>query len=282
MEYEKYFPESENEKSLVECYYRWQGDASPSLEVQSPPTGFAAIVIIASRPYVAWQSEDDKQMVPSAFACGLFTSNYRLSVTGPVDVTGVVLKPTALYNLFGLRMPTLVNNRIPLTMLPDSDASHLAERTNAEKTSSDRVSILRTFLMDRFETARSHFTIVEDIIKWIDANHGNVTIDEVAAKFRVSRRYVETKFLEKVGVSPKFYARIRRFSYLSNIIVRSTDVNWQDIVHLGGFHDQSHLVKEFLKFNGMSPAEYVGNHKEIIRVVQAPAMRNFTMKADED
>ena len=197
-------------------------------------------------------------------------------------VTGVVLKPSALYNLFGLRMSTLVNNRIPLAMLSDEDASRLADTVNLHASSGGRVSALRTFLMNRVDDARMRFTIVEDIIKWIDTNHGNVTIDEVAARFHVSRRYVETCFLEKVGVSPKFYARIRRFSYLSNIIVRTPDLNWQDVVHLGGFHDQSHLVKEFLKFNRMSPSAYIGNHKEIIRIIQTPAVRNFTMTSGTD
>jgi len=282
MEYEKFFPESDNERALVECYYRWRGDASPTLELQSPPTGFGAIAIIASQPYVAWQAEGDKQIVPSAFACGLFTSNYHLQLSGPVDVTGVVLKPSALYAMFGLRMSTLVNNRIPLTMLNNNDVTTLPDRMNMEQGSRDRVSGLQKFIMDHAEVARARFSIVEDIIQWIDINRGSVTIDEVAAKFHVSRRYVETQFLEKVGVSPKFYARIRRFSYLSNIIVRTPDLNWQDIVHLGGFHDQSHLVKEFLKFNRMSPAEYVGNHKELIRHIQTPAMRNFTMRNDAE
>lgn len=277
MEYEKFFPESDEEKALVVCYYRWRGDASPAIELQSPPTGFGAIIIIASQPYVAWQAEEDKQIVPSAFACGLFTSNYHLHLSGPVDVTGVVLKPSALYAMFGMRMSALVNSRVPLTIFNEERVASLQNHINGQSESRDRVSVLRAFIMERLVIARSRFSIVEDIIQWIDTNKGCVTIDEVAAKFHVSRRYVETQFLEKVGVSPKFYARIRRFSYLSNIIVRKPDLNWQDVVELGGFHDQSHLVKEFLKFNRMSPAEYIGNHKELIRIIQTPALRNFTM-----
>lgn len=280
MEYEKFFPESDNERALVECYYHWRGDASPPLELQSPPTGFGAMVINALDPYVAWQAEEDKQIVPAAFVCGLFTSNYHLQLSGPFDATGVVLKTSALHAMFGLRMSTLVNTRIPLSMLNDHAAATLPELVNNEKNSRDRVSMLRSFIVERAEQARTRFNILEDIIDWIDTNRGNVTIDEVAAKFHVSRRYIETQFLEKVGVSPKFYARIRRFSYLSNVIVRTPHLNWQDIVDLGGFHDQSHLVKEFLKFNRMSPAQYVDNHKEIIRLVQTPSVRNFTISGE--
>jgi AraC-like DNA-binding protein len=282
MEYEKFFPEGDNERALVECYYRWRGDGSPALELQSPPTGFGAIVVNALDPYVAWQAEDDKQIVPAAFACGLFTSNYHLQLSGPFDVTGVVLKPSALHAMFGLRMSTLVNTRIPLSMLDVQAAAVLPNLVNEQKDTRGRVSMLRSFIAERGEQARTRFSILEDIIQWIDKSHGNATIDEVAAKFRVSRRYIETQFLEKVGVSPKFYARIRRFSYLSNVIVRTPELNWQDIVELGGFHDQSHLVKEFLKFNRMSPAQYMDNHKEIIRLLQTPALRNFTINKDPD
>jgi AraC-like DNA-binding protein len=268
MEYKKYFPDTEELKSLVECFYCWNGYTEKELDVQSPPNGFSALVVIFSDPYKTWFHKEDIHTVPKAFTCGLFTSNYHLLLKGNIDVTGVVLKPQALFNIFGIRMSTLVNNRIPLHLLPDALAASLPDMLEGKKTDAERVAVLRHFVSERLTVAKSRESIIDDTIRWIDLNHGNVTVDEVADKFRLSRRYLETRFLEKVGVSPKFYARIRRFSYLSNIIVRADNLSWQDVVFEGGFHDQSHLIKEFVKFNNMSPAEYLNQHRELIRFVK--------------
>jgi AraC-like DNA-binding protein len=93
-------------------------------------------------------------------------------------------------------------------------------------------------------------------------------VDGVADELRVSRRYLEKNFLEKVGVSPKFYARIKRFTELSKQVAYGKDWDWQEIISNFGFHDQSHLVKEFLVFNNMNPTDYFQNHKELIRLIK--------------
>ena len=97
---------------------------------------------------------------------------------------------------------------------------------------------------------------------------GCISVEEVATHLKISRRYLEKKFLEKVGVSPKFYARIKRFGNLSNKIAHNEKIDWQEIVMEYGFHDQSHLVKEFIEFNQMNPSAYHLAHKELTRFVK--------------
>jgi AraC-like DNA-binding protein len=93
-------------------------------------------------------------------------------------------------------------------------------------------------------------------------------VEAVATHLKISRRYLEKKFLEKVGVSPKFYARIKRFGNLSNKIAHNIKIDWQEIVMEYGFHDQSHLVKEFIEFNQMNPSQYHSVHRELTRFVK--------------
>ena len=115
--------------------------------------------------------------------------------------------------------------------------------------------------------ARAREAIIDEAIDFIDINKGCITVDAVAAYLRISRRYLEKKFLEKVGISPKYYARVKRFSVLSNEIAHSKRIDWQHIVSHYGFHDQSHLVKEFLEFNQMNPTQYHLLHKEMVRLI---------------
>ena len=55
---------------------------------------------------------------------------------------------------------------------------------------------------------------------------------------------------------------------ISKKVAYSKNFDWQEIVFENGLHDQSHLIKEFIEFNQMSPTDYYAQHNELIRFVK--------------
>jgi len=267
MHYQKFKP-CEQLQPFVECYFSWQGVAEKELDVQSPPNSFCAIVFNRSDLYYSYQHNTARMAVPKAFACGPFTSNYHLVLKGEIAMVGIVLKASSLHNFFGLRMSGLVNNRMALAHILPEATDLILVTLKATATDADKVKILEDFLLDRLADAKSRLSVIDEAVELIDQNQGCVTVETVAEKLKISKRYLEKKFLEKVGVSPKFYARIKRFTSLSKEVAYSKNLNWQDLVFKYGFHDQSHLVKEFMEFNQMNPSEYLKKHQELIRFVK--------------
>ncbi|MEJ1239171.1 helix-turn-helix domain-containing protein [Chryseolinea sp. T2] len=253
---------------FVECYYHWEGVAAEPLTVQSPPNGFGAIVFNNGAPYQSSQNSNIQVPIPKAFVSGQFTSNYRLHLHGTISNIGAVLRPATVHNFFSVRMSHLVNTRISLDYLAGIDGDSLWNEMNTKLTVSDRVAFLEEFLGRYVSTGKSNLSIIDEAIEHIDSMKGCVTVDSVATHLRISRRYLEKKFLEKVGISPKYYARIKRFSILSNEIAHTKRIDWQHIVSQYGFHDQSHLVKEFLEFNQMNPTQYHMLHSEMVRIIK--------------
>jgi AraC-like DNA-binding protein len=267
MRYVKY-PPSKELLPFVECFYVWEGEATQEMKVQSPPNCFTAIVFNYGEPYEAYQGTAERTTVPKAFLCGLFTSNYHLVLKGKIGIVGIVFRPSAPHNFFGLRMSHLVNNRMELSLLLGDQAESLMESIKAQNDDAGRVELLSEFLLPQLAMAKSRLSIIDEAVDYIDHCHGGVTVEEVATHLRISRRYLEKRFLEKVGWSPKFYARVKRFVTLSKTVAYSKKFEWQDIVFENGLHDQSHLVKEFMKFNQMSPSEYAEKHHELIRFIR--------------
>lgn len=267
MDYQKFTP-CESLKHFVECYFCWKGIAKEELDIQSPPNSFTAIVFNFAKPYQSYQNNTPKMVAPKAFACGLFTSNYHLVLNGKIGMVGIVFKAAAMHNFFGLRMSGLVNNRMALEhILPEQTAS-LLKAIETAKTDQAKICILEEFVLTRLPEAKSRLSVIDDAVEWIDQHQGCVSVEGVAEHLKISKRYLEKKFLEKVGVSPKFYARMKRFVSLSKIVAYSDKFDWQDIVVKFGLHDQSHLVKEFMEFNQMNPRDYLIKHNELIRFVK--------------
>jgi AraC-like DNA-binding protein len=267
MRYQKFHPNFEL-LPFVECYFIWEGDASMSLKVQSPPNGFCSMVFNYGDPYVASQNNDPPMEVPKAFLSGQFTANYTLELNGRIGVAGVVLKPCTVHNIFGSRMSELVNSRAPLSFFPGLPVAILWTAVHNESSDEGKVKILEEVMMSYLPIAKSNISIIDDAVEYIDTSKGCISVEAVAEKLNISRRYLEKKFLEKVGVSPKFYARIKRFGSLSNRIAHQEKIDWQQIVLEYNFHDQSHLVKEFLEFNQMNPSQYHSLHREMTRFVK--------------
>ena len=266
MHYQK-FPATPALRPFIECYFVWEGDASEAGEVQSPPNGYTSMVFNWGDPYRAFQVHTEARPVPMCFASGQFTSNYHLLMKGKIGIMGIVFKASAMYNFFNWKMAEMVNQRVALKLLLGNEAVDLYKAVISETTAGLRITVLENFLIKHLKVAKSRVSLIDDAIDIIDINKGMVTIESVASQVKISRRYLEKKFLEKVGLSPKLYARIRRFSILSNKVVQGNIVDWQDMVLESGYHDQSHLVKEFQEFNQMNPRDYHQKHLELIRFV---------------
>jgi AraC-like DNA-binding protein len=267
MRYQKFQP-AHTLLPLVECYFVWEGDAGEGLTVQSPPSCFTSIIFSYGNQYSASQSDCALSQVPRAFVSGQFTSNYTLELKGPIGVAGIVLKPCSLHNIFGIRMTQLVNSRVPLSFLPGLPEAILWSAVKEQSSDDGRIRILEELMLSYINVAKSNLSVIDEAVDHIDACKGCITVEEVAAHLKISRRYLEKKFLEKVGLSPKFYARLKRFAALSNKIAHNPKIDWQEIVTEYGFHDQSHLVKEFLEFNQMNPTQYHLLHRELSRFVK--------------
>jgi len=254
--------------SLIECFYILEDHLEQELVVQSPPNGFCAMVFSIGDVYSAFQGDQVPREVPRTFISGQFTSNYHLVLRGNVEVAGIVFKPSALHNLFGLRMSTIVNSRMPLEYIVQQDADNLLRRIQGTNDINERANILFDFVALRFESGHHKPNAADEAIAIMDLYKGNITVKEVAEKLSVSQRSLEKWFLEKVGISPKLYARIKRFSILSNIVAHKKKVDWQEVLFEAGFHDQSHLIKEYLDFNKMNPADYHQKHHELVRYIR--------------
>lgn len=267
MRYQKFQPTSILQP-LVECYFIWEGEANEGVKVQSPPNGFSSIVFNYAEPYIASQNNNAPMLVPRAFASGQFTSNYTLELKGEIGMAGIVLKPCTLHNFFGTRMSQLVNARVPISFFPGLPEEILWTAVKTQLSDAGRIKILEELMISYLPSAKMNASIIDDAVEYIDSCNGCISVEAVAEHLTISRRYLEKKFLEKVGVSPKFYARIKRFGSLSNKIARQEKIDWQAIVVEYGFHDQSHLVKEFMEFNQMNPTQYHLVHREMTRFVK--------------
>lgn len=81
----------------------------------------------------------------------------------------------------------------------------------------------------------------------------------IADRYAISERTIQLRFKKYVGYSPKELIRFLRFKQVLSYLLGHTGekVNWFDIIVQFGYHDQSHLIKDFKYYTGISPQQFI-------------------------
>lgn len=86
---------------------------------------------------------------------------------------------------------------------------------------------------------------------------GRIPISLLCEKLGYSERYLNGIFRDYIGISAKTAESVIRFQTVLNKIENlSYDKNLTDISQSCGYFDQSHFIKEFRKFSGMTPKKF--------------------------
>lgn len=118
-----------------------------------------------------------------------------------------------------------------------------------------RVALLEDFLLElpfrrdmRLEQA---LKLLSQPIK----NDVGGQVDLVARELRLSSRQLERLFLERVGVSPKRYARLRRFERAVRLAREVRPLG--EVAVASGYSDQAHFIREFRSLTGEAPRSFL-------------------------
>ncbi len=83
-----------------------------------------------------------------------------------------------------------------------------------------------------------------------------VSVDWIAKESYLSNRQLERKFLDRMGVTPKYFSRLVRFENAFRMKNQFPEKDWLTIAIHCGYHDYQHLVKEYQEFTGKTPTAF--------------------------
>ena len=182
-------------------------------------------------------------------------------MTGPV-----VARPTGAVDLIGVRFrPGCAGAalRTPMWQLQDRliDASDVVAGMNRlvddlrNLPEDERLDYLSAALARRFGSIdpRAHAPI-DGALAMIEARRGNVTIDRLAQSAGMTRRHLERRFRDDVGLPAKQMARIARMHSVLQTLQHQPLLNGAEIAAQCGYSDQPHMIRECKALTGSTPA----------------------------
>lgn len=98
---------------------------------------------------------------------------------------------------------------------------------------------------------------IQQAIHQIIRCHGQVQISDLLEQVHLTERTLQRKFLHQVGLTPKQFAKIIQFQFSLDQLEQA---NYDSLTEVGldsGFADQSHFIRVFKSYTGLSPRQYV-------------------------
>lgn len=241
------------------------------------------LIIIPSATYVEKIIEKDPEIIPwirrqynqGAHVASICTGVFLLAETGLLDGRSATLH-WGFTDMFREKYP-----QIPLRhdqMYIDHGRLYCSAGVSAgmdlslylvEKFCGSRAAIesAKTMVLDmgrEIQTPYTCFFVSKDhgdalIIRaqeWVE-QHYTQTIDYqgLAQKFQISRRSLERRFKQAVGVTPLRYLQKLRVEYAKRLLEEGIQ-NFSEITYQVGYEDISFFRKLFIRLTGLKPKEY--------------------------
>lgn len=215
------------------------------------PDGFPEMIFHYGDPYRinisgTWKTQG-KELI-----AGQIKNHFFLENMGVSKMFAIKFQPWALTELFGLNMSELVNKVITIPKAIQEKLLDARTIAMSGVSFSEKVNQLEDWFKNNPKPSRH---TKYQAIELIHQKKGAIQIDELSQLCNTSERTLERYFKSHVGLSPKFYSRIIRFSSIFRLIQEGT-IDWQDIIYKTGYYDQSHFIKNFKEFTGEDPSKY--------------------------
>ncbi len=174
----------------------------------------------------------------------------------PAASVGAVLRPGASLALFGVSAAELEGQHVALQDLCGARAERLYQQLSASADPRRRQWLFERFLRAQLRPVRALDPQIAQAVGRLDAAPASA-IAALAARSGHSHRVFIARFRDQVGLAPKPYAQVRRFARLLQALCASPRPAWAQLALEGGYFDQSHLIREFRRFAGVAPRQYL-------------------------
>ncbi len=224
-----------NAGRFVDRYWVLEGSA-PGAVQRVVPDGRPELILNQGQPSESWTGGEWRTQ-PQCFLAGQLTGPLLLRSAGATRILGVRFRPGGAGQLLGMPVEELTDHVVA--------AGDLGLQSLAG--SSTLSEIERTLLhLER----GSEDALVDEAARLLGRA---ADVGATAAALGVSPRQLERRFKTRVGMSPKHFARIRRFQRVFPAIEEGSD--WVDAAASCGYYDQAHLIRDFRTFAGEPPSQ---------------------------
>lgn len=174
-----------------------------------------------------------------------------------LNIVIVVLQPFGIKMLFNISGNDLKGQNVGLDLLSPrlkELETHLFDTPDEQKV----VCLIENFLLSNLDSSEDYnYNRFVSVIRSIEMGESNIS--KLADRTCLGYKQFKRLFSEYVGLNPKEFIQINRFSKTLHSLQTSPFTNLNEIACKCGYYDKSHLIREVKSLSGYTPNEFLSN-----------------------
>lgn len=239
----------------VDSLYCYSGETR-GITQQLIPDGKTDLLLNFDSSIYILDSYSKRTSISKSIFQGLRKTPYTFEFGKNLNIIGVRFLPFGLSVMFGIPEKEISAKPVEANLIIGNKLKEVEEKVFYETDISGKLKIIENWLLDCFANTYKQKMSIPSKLDSLNVSKGLIKINDI---FENSANYKKAQrtFREYIGISPKLYARMLRFESIHNELRNLKQLDWMSIVAKYNFHDQSHLIKEFKFFTGITPNEFI-------------------------
>jgi AraC-like DNA-binding protein len=159
--------------------------------------------------------------------------------------------------VFEIRPKEITDGYLDLTLLKKAKDFNLQEQLLNAASLNDCLTKIDQFIL---RSVNEKLTSDDKIIfatREIRNSKGLYSLVDLQDNLNITERTFQRLFENHVGLSPNMYRRICQFQFSFQKINQNNFFKLTNIAYDSGFADQSHFIRVFREFTGLTPNQYL-------------------------
>ncbi|RPE12178.1 helix-turn-helix domain-containing protein [Chitinophaga lutea] len=252
-------------QQYVKCYYIYESDTSTAFEDIVFPSG--AMEIIFNLGAGHWQTDAGSGFVttPAIELWGQIIRPLPVKSIGKNTMLGIRFFPHAASFILNDKASLFNNQVADFSDIWGEVTTSLHGRLLDTAIWQERIALVENFLLQRLAASEGRWNkagLIDHIMREMGHEDFFDNIENVASRYGITSRYLQKLFLQYTGLTPKLYTKINRFQQSLKLVTQK-DIPLTSIAYHCGYFDQSHFIKEFKSFTGLTPSGYAADTSPI-------------------
>jgi AraC-like DNA-binding protein len=253
----------------IECIWILNGRNNETNSIVEPLVPGGRTELIFSRSEILWHGSNLKnkaERISSSFLLGQRNCVKYITCLNHYSSLGVRLRCGCLPVFCGVHANTYSNRITLLNTIFGAEIDHVTETVFEAKNIADRIQIIELWLERNITELNSDWQDLQEYQEKITAaeNAGPMTIKMLSKAYGWNDKKTERLFLRYVGFTPTQFIKIIRFRRSVEKLFSGYE-NLTDLAYESGFYDQSHFIREFYRYAGNKPSDFIKHPNNIAK-----------------
>jgi len=247
---------------FVDCVWilaeaKGDGDPAPQIVV---PDGKTELIVHFGDAFLKLEGRSYERQA-RVLMSGQLTRHIMLKPTGEIGVVSIRFKAAGAARFFDVAYDEIVDRVVDFAEFEPAFSAAIHDRIARAGSDDDRLAAMIAVLDERLTQESKEDVFVRQACQYIVRSEGQYSVQDLVKLIGFGERQLQRKFRRQVGITPKILSRIMRFQKFLAMTKEANKPTLADAAAACGYYDQSHFIRDFTTFSGMSPLKYLsGSH----------------------